>query len=129
MKAQTNSGEPAIELHVPIADVLSRISYELAHLSRLLEHFERFAAPLVVEAARRDADVLHQMQGFDHIGQKLSGLADFLAALAPAASDRWTVDPSAAARSVTLADLAARLGFSDENGASCSTAWGDFELF
>ncbi|MEJ0096639.1 MAG: hypothetical protein WDN46_25510 [Methylocella sp.] len=128
MKAEIDSGEPKAALDVPIADVLGRVGHELAHLARLLEHFESIAAPLALEAARRDVDLMREMQGLDHIGQKLSALADFLAALAPAASKRWMVHPSAAARVVRLADLAARLGFSDGNEASCAAAWGDVEL-
>ncbi len=129
MRAEIDSGEPKAVLDVPIADVLGRVGYELAHLARLLERFESIAAPLVLEAGRSDVALMREMQGFDHIGQKLSALVDFLAALAPAASDHWMVDPSAAARIVRLADLAARLGFSDGSEPSCAAAWGDVELF
>jgi len=128
MKAQTVSGEPSGSPHVPISDVLGRVSDELAHLARLLDHLESLIGPLILEAGRRDADVLHHAQGIDHIGQKLSGLAAFLAALAPDASGQWLIDPSAAAKVVTLADLASRLGFSSKDARSLD-AWGDCDLF
>ena len=59
---------------------------------------------------------MRHIQDLDHIRQKVAGLADFLAALAPLAPGDCLVD-ARAARLVTLADLAARL------------ALGDFELF
>lgn len=133
MKTPIDTGDASssshVRINVPIGDVLSRVGHELGHLARLLEHLETLVGPLTLEAAGRDVGFLHHMQGFDHIGQKVSGLADFLAALAPAAPSQWLVDPAAAARVVTLADLASRLAFSDEKETSCSTACGDCELF
>jgi hypothetical protein len=114
---------------VPVGDVLCRAGHELAHLAWLLENLQRHICPLMQEAAARDANILHQMQSFDHIGQIANAVGDFLAALALEAPRRWLVDPSAAARSVTLADLSSRLGFTDEEKNSCSTAWGDCDLF
>jgi hypothetical protein len=69
------------------------------------------------------------MQSFDHIGQKVTGLADFLAALALVAPRQWLVDPGAAARTVRLADLSSRLGFTDEETDSCTTPWGHCDFF
>jgi hypothetical protein len=129
MKVQTNNRDPSNSLIVPIGDILSRVGHELGHLARLLEHLETLVGPLTLDAASKDANFMHHMQGFDHIGQKMSGLSAFLAALAPDASSRWLVDPTAAARVVTLADLASRLAFVDEDQPSCSTAMGDCELF
>jgi len=80
-----------------------------------LEHLQRHIGPLIQEAACRDANILHQMQSFDHIGQKAMGLADFLAALAQAAPCQWLVDPAAAAQAVMLADLSSRLGLRVRN--------------
>lgn len=137
MKTETISGEPSACMQAPIGDVLDRVSHELAHLACLLDDLEAVIGPLLLDAGRRDADVLHHAQGFDHIGQKLSGLADFLGALAPSASRQWLIDPSKAAKVVTLADLASRLGFpgedagspSRENGRSPVAGGGDCELF
>jgi hypothetical protein len=128
MNAEIESVEISRRSQVHMGDVLGRVGHELSHLARLLAHLEILLGPLIVEAAGRDAAVLRHMQGFDHIGQKVSGLADFLAALAPAASDQWTLDPTEAARVVTLADLASRLVFEEDQNA-CATAGGDCELF
>jgi hypothetical protein len=130
MNARSDRLEPSAAdsnpLQVPIGDVLSRAGHELVHL--VLENLQSHICPLIQEAAGRDANILHQMQSFDRIGQIATGLTDFLAALALEAPRRWVVDPSAAARSVTLADLSSRLGFTSEEGNSCSTAWGDCDL-
>ncbi len=134
MKTRNASAEASACPQAPIGDVLGRVSHELAHLGRQLDDLEAVIGPLILAAGRREADVLHHAQGFDHIGQKLAGLADFLAALAPFASSQWLVDPSAAARVFTLADLAARLKASGDapqiyaDPASLAD-WGDCELF
>jgi hypothetical protein len=133
MNARSDCGEPidgaSSPSKIPIADVLSRAGHELAHIAWLLENFQTHLSPLIQEAAARDQNALQQMQSFDHIGQITAGLADFLAALALAAPRQWLVDPGPAARTVMLADLSSRLGFADEATDSCSTAWGNCELF
>ncbi len=63
---------------------------------------------------------MRHIQDLDHIRQKVEGLADFLAALAPLAPGDCLVDASGAARLVTLADLAARLALGDARHSSCS---------
>jgi hypothetical protein len=133
MDARSNRREPIAEgsdpMQVPIGDVLNRAGHELVHLAWLLENLQSHILPFIQEAAACDANVLRQMQSFDQIGQIANCLSDFLAALALNAPRRWLVDPSAASQNVTLADLASRLGFTDEEKNSCSTAWGDCDLF
>ena len=119
----------SIAQDVPFADVLSRAGHELAQLAWHLENLQSHIGPFVQEAAARDTNVLHQMQSLDHIAQKSAALADFLAALAQAAPSQWRVDPGAAARAISLADLSSRLGFAGTEPDSCATAWGDCELF
>lgn len=133
MSARSESNSPcgagSNSPDVPIADVLGRAGHELAQLAWLLEHLQTQIRPFIQEAASHDANVLHHMQSFDQIGQKAIGIADFLAALARAAPRQWLVDPGAAARTVTLAELSMRLGFAGEASDSCCTAWGDCEFF
>lgn len=114
---------------VPMSDVLGRIGHELGHLARLLEHLQNVVGPLVKEAAGQDVFVLHHVQSFDDIGQRVAGLSDFIAALAPATPCDLLVDPAKAADCVKLADLADRLGFRDKDGDSCATACGELEMF
>ena len=92
-------------------------------------NFETLVGPLVLGAAQRDAGLMRHIQDLDHIRQKVAGLADFLAALAPLAPGDCLVDASGAARLVTLADLAARLALSDDDASAPGAAFGDFELF
>ncbi|WP_036255499.1 hypothetical protein [Methylocapsa acidiphila] len=123
------------DAQAPIGDLLVRVSAELAHLGQMLDDLEAVVGRLIIEAGRRDPDVMHHAQGFDHIGQKISGLADFLAALAPSAPRHWLIDPGLAARALTLADLASRLGAPgawsrpNEKLDSTTSNRGDCELF
>jgi hypothetical protein len=133
MNARSDRAEPITAgsnpSQVPIGDVLSRAGHELVHLAWLLENLQGHICPLLQEVAGCDANILHQLQSFDHIGQIATGLSDFLAAVALEAPRRWLVDPGTAARRVKLADLSSRLGFAGEEKNSCSTAWGDCDLF
>lgn len=133
MSGQSESVDPIAagsrSPEVPITDVLSRAGHELAELARLLDELQILINPFIQEAARGDPYFLNQIQSFDHIGQKVTGLADFLAALALAAPRGWQVDAATAARTVMLADLSSRLAFTDDAKGSCSTAWGDYEIF
>ena len=126
---RTAPGQAARPLHAPMADVLARVAHELNHLSGRIGHVETLVGPLVLTAAPRDADLLRHIQDLDHIRQKVEGLADFLAALALVAPGDCLVDAGGAARLVTLADLAARLAFSDDDAAAPGAAFGDCELF
>jgi hypothetical protein len=114
---------------VPLCDVLSRAGGELVHLAWLLDNLQSHIRPLLQNAAAHDMNMLLQMQSFDHIGQLAQALADFFSALAKKTPRRWVVDPTTAAQAVRLADLSFRLGFTGEENNSCSTAWGEYELF
>lgn len=114
---------------VPIGDVLSQAARELVCLARLLENLQSHILPVLQDAAALDAQVLKQVQSFDHIGQIAHGLGDFLAALAAKTPKPWRVDAAAAATVILLADLSSRLGSSGEEKSSSSGAWGDYELF
>jgi hypothetical protein len=112
----------------PMTAVLGRAGGELAHLARQLEHLEILLGPLILGAARKDPDFLRSVQGFDHIGQKAAGLAQFLMSLAAAVPDQWMVDPTRAAAAVTLADLSARLSLSPQREGAAAGC-GDCDLF
>lgn len=82
----------------------------------------------MIEAAARNPAHLRELQDFDHISQKLKNLADFLGALALILPDHWRLDPSVAAKVLTLADLSNHLTFADASEGETHTP-GDFELF
>lgn len=131
MNFQTDAApdDPGLAPHIPVGAVLQRVGHELAHLARLLDQLEALLRPVIVEAARRNPELLSHMQGFDHIGQKAAALASFLEALEPAAAAHWLIDPTEAARAVTLADLAARLRLLEEGAKLRDATCGDCELF
>lgn len=120
-------GIPAAQA-VPLRDVLDRLAEELADLAGLLDRFETEVGPRILEAASRDPNLVRQLQSLDQIGQRVTGLVAFLAALAPTAARRCHLDPGPAAEAVTLADMATRLGFRDEEAPSVSVDRGDCEL-
>ncbi len=129
MTKQKKPRETAGPLHAPVGDVLARVAHELRHLSERLGQVESLVGPLILEVARRDGDLLRRIQDLDGVRQKVGSLADFLAALAAVAPEACFIDASAAARFVTLADLAARLTRTDQGAAAPLAAWGDCELF
>ncbi len=129
MKADSKPGETHGSLHAPMSDVLARVGHELGQLSHRLGHIEALVGPLILAAARRDGRLVSQIQDLDHIRQKIEALADFLLAVGLVAPDQWRIDANAAARLVTLADLAARLTFSAEAADRGAGEWGDCELF
>lgn len=82
----------------------------------------------MLEVAGRDPKLVQHLQGLDQIGQRVTGLVAFLVALAPTAGGRCRLDPGTAAGVITLADMAARLGFRDEEGPPARIDRGDCEL-
>ncbi len=113
---------------VPIADVTDRVGEALSEIGDSVHRLQSLIAPLILEAAARHPAHLRELQDFDHISQKLKNLGDFLGALALALPDHWRLDPSVAAKVLTLAELEARLAFAKKS-ASETHAAGDFELF
>lgn len=125
----TVKAETAGPLHAPMSEILARAGHELGRLSGRLGRVENLLGPLILEAARRDALLVSNIQDLDHIRQNVEALADFLVALALIAPDRLLVDASGPAELVKLADLAARLTLADHGAGDDGAEWGDFELF
>ncbi len=123
-----NSAIQSPATSVPIADVTDRVGEALSEVSEAAYRLQSLIAPLVLEAAARNPVHLRELQDFDHICQKLRNLADFLAALALVLPDHWRLDPSIAAKVLTLADLSSQLAFADSDEAEDHLP-GDFELF
>lgn len=113
---------------VPVADVTDRVGEALTDVGEAMHRLQSLIAPLVLEAAARNPSHLRELQDFDHICQKLKNLADFLGALALVLPDHWQLDPSVAARVLTLADLSTHLAFAEKSDEAAH-APGDFELF
>jgi hypothetical protein len=114
--------------NVPVADVTDRIAEALGEIGDSVHRLQSVIAPLILEAAVRNPAHLRELQDFDQIGQKLKNLGDFLGALALAIPDHWQLDPSVAAKVLTLAELEARLAFTGKRQGDAHTP-GDFKLF
>ncbi|MDR3406950.1 MAG: hypothetical protein P4L68_00455 [Methylovirgula sp.] len=120
--------ELANQTSVPIADVTDRVGEALSEIGESVHRLQSLIAPLILEAAARNPVHLRELQDFDHISQKLKNLGDFLGALALALPDHWRLDPSVAAKVLTLAELEARLALAEKSEGE-THAPGDFELF
>lgn len=129
MTAQRPQRDATGSADAPIGEVLGRTARELNHLSARLLYVEAAVGPLVLDAAPCDPSLVRRIQELDHIRQRVEGLAHFIAALALISPDQCLVDAGAAARLVTLADLAARLTLADASAAEHAGDWGDCELF
>jgi hypothetical protein len=112
-----------------LREVLERVGQELARVAERLAQFETSVGPRLSEAAGRDLELVTGLQSLDEIGQRVTGLVAFLGALAPSADGRCSLDPGPAAGIVTLADMAARLAFRDQDAATIPADLGDYEMF
>lgn len=102
------------------------VEAELVELGRLAEQFQTVLGPAMLRAA--DDFACHQeAQMIDLITQRLYGLSDFMRALRPSVPEAWAVDPDAAARVVTLGDMACRLRGVPQQISSHPA--GEFEAF
>jgi hypothetical protein len=117
MMQTMSSGRPSQPpaMSVPIADVTDRVSDALTDVGDAMHRLQSLIAPLVLEAAARNPAHLRVLQDFDDICQKLKNLADFLGALALVLPDHWQLDPSVAAKVLTLADLSTLLAFIEKD--------------
>lgn len=99
------SARPAL----PVADLLGRVSAELADIAAGVDRLHALAAAQDATTAAPGHAYRQALQSVDHIEQKLRGLAGFLADLAQTAAPDWQLDAQTALAAITLSDLAARL--------------------
>lgn len=92
-----------------LGHVLRGVGRELADLGRLASELQTVLGPLEYGAGQEPA-ALYRLQTLDALTQALHGVSDFLHALAPTLPVHWSCDAARAARALTLADLARRLG-------------------
>jgi hypothetical protein len=115
---------------MPVAELLRRMAHELRHLTPVVDNLQTLVGDLVSASVVRDSDAAHQLQQFDSLGQTLSAIADFAAALSGDVPSEWLLDPHSASRAVLLSDLAARLVSHLEASTSPALAVaGELEFF
>lgn len=93
-----------------LADILGAVSREVLSIARMTCELQESLSPVLHARAQDDDRLIREMQALDLIAQHLCGVADFLSALSPALPAQWTGDAAAAARAVSLSNLAKRLG-------------------
>lgn len=97
----------------PLPTTLSRTTRELRAIVASVEDLEH-AVGATIDGRHKPKDAhIQELQKLDAIRQKVGGVADFLEALDASLSGGWRVDARGAARFVSLADMAARLGGED----------------
>jgi hypothetical protein len=115
--------------HVPLRDVMGRISHEMAELAGAMHRIQSLFSLLVRADAFHDGKNVHEMQSLDLIAQKIECLSDFVAGISQDMPAFWRVDAREAANPLALSDLAARLTFTDRPEELATTSAGDFEAF
>lgn len=127
MPGAAQGAAPASADAVPVPVILDRVRGELEELHGLgLALEDRLGAALPLQA-RREGELREALQWLDRLNQSTAALSAFLARLAEAAARSEAVDPRPLAASVTLRDMAERLG----EGACLppTHAAGDVEFF
>ena len=113
---------------VPVSHLLDVFQAELSELAGLADGLQDAVADMALGTAPAREGFLAEAQSLDFIVQRLRSLATFMQLVGPGMEVDWTVDPSAAAHSLTLASLSERLT-SRGPAAVNETASGDFQLF
>ena len=115
--------------HMALRDIVERVSHEMSDLAGAVHRIQSLVSLLVREDAFHDHKNVHEMQSLDLIAQKIECLSDFLTGISEDIPPFWRVDAREAAHLIVLADLAARLTFTDRPGDPLPAAPGDFEAF
>ena len=92
-----------------LAEILDAVSREVTSAARTTCKLQEALSPLLCTLGQ-DEGMIKDIQALDLIAQHLHGLAGFLDALAPTLPVEWAGDAAAAARTVSLSNLARRLG-------------------
>lgn len=112
-----------------LATILDAISREVTSAARATCELQETLSPLLCTLGQ-DECAIKDIQALDLIAQQLHGVADFLNALVPTLPAEWAGDATAAARAVSLSNLAGRLsGQQDTPNSAADHADSTFELF
>lgn len=116
------------EGRVPVSHLLDVFQAELNELAGLADGLQDVVAEVALGAPSARETFLNEAQSLDFIVQRLRSLATFMRLVAPGMEIDWTVDPRAAARSLTLASLTERLS-SPTHVSATRDETGDLQLF
>jgi hypothetical protein len=93
----------------PLPALLNVVGEELQHLALAVERLHDIVELPGVRDSLQQAHCSGVLQGIDHVTQNLSGLSEFLSALAADAPRDCTLDTAAACDVVRIASLCERL--------------------
>ena len=99
----------------PAADIARRVAQELNQLSSITSRIECAIAGLMLDSPGIASGLHRDLQSLDSLGQMLEALAQFLTDMATQIPADWTFDPTHAASSLKLRDLANRLANKQES--------------
>ena len=102
-------GRAAEGLAASVADTLRAVCREVADAGQAACDLQATLSGFAPVPGQQDR-AIEALQALDLLTQRLGGVAAFLDALTPTLPTRWTCNAAAAARVVTLSDLAHRLG-------------------
>ena len=98
----------------PIGHAIARAGAELHAVVSMLHELEDVVGHAITSAKSTQELQIEELQQLDRVRQKIEGAAGFLNALTEALPREWLVDAGHAARSVSMSDLASRLGGTPE---------------
>lgn len=115
---------------VPLSGVLSSAALEAQELAGLGNRFQGLVAELMqASTGAVQADRIVQAQGLDGLVQRLSALSTFLEALGANLPPDWAVDPSLAAKNLSLDQSVRRFGRRAGDRIPAPPVAGDVDLF
>jgi len=107
------------------AEIARRVATELQQLSLVTARIECAVGGLILNSSGSASGLHQDLQSLDSLGQMLDALAQFLNDMASQIPQDWQFDPTKAASSLKLKDLAQRLSNQEQTPQNNS----DCELF
>jgi hypothetical protein len=95
-----------------------RIAEELRDAAKDTDRLHCLVDGVEWRSVKEKEELIRSAQLIDAIEQRLSGLSDFVSALADLAPDQWLLQGHVASQNVKLAALAARLAALPHSGSS-----------
>ncbi len=111
--AHSQSSDASVDLpetsQESAAEIARRVATELHQLSKVTARIECAVSGLILNSPGGASGLHHDLQSLDSLGQMLDALAQFLNDMAAQIPPGWQFDPTKAASSIKLKDLAQRL--------------------
>jgi hypothetical protein len=114
---------------ISIAAALEGAGRELRALGNMTNQVQHLVSDLAIKLAASDPGKLRDLQTLDYVTQAICGVASFLEALAAAAPLDCHVNALAAARTVGVSELAARLSLASTRLDGPAVASGECDYF